>query len=344
MIKRKTANPWIYRWSRPILAAIASLGLVLTAYLTVLKLSGNEAVCPIQGCSQVLNSPYAEIFGLPLSLFGAIAYLGMAILAIAPLVFHSLSQSTEDKLTEEKPEDLKTIESKNLEQKLLDWTWLLLLTGGVGMTIFSSYLMYLLAFKIQLPCTYCIASAFFSLSLLIVTIFGKKWKDVGQLWLIGLIVAMLSLVTTLGIFAQVEKNAALGRNGSPSNIILPPTGRPINGIGWEITSISGAAEIELAKHLTAIGAKEYVAWWCPHCHEQKMLLGREAVAEINQIECDPAGKNPKPQLCQESGIRGFPSWQINGQIYGGIQSPEKLAEISGYKGDRNFRYRLPQKK
>jgi uncharacterized membrane protein len=325
MYKRQTANPWIYRWSRPILAAIATLGLALTAYLTVLKLSGNEAVCPIQGCSQVLNSPYAEIFGLPLSLFGVIAYLGMALLAVAPLVFRSLP----------KPQ----------EQTLQDWTWLLLLTGAVGMTIFSSYLMYLLAFKIQLPCAYCIASAIFSCGLLVVTAIGKKWQDLGQTWLLGLIVAMITLVVTLGIFAQVEKNANLANNSSASNIILPPTGRPIDGVGWEITTTSGAAELELAKHLTAIGAKEFVAWWCPHCHEQKLLLGKEAAAEINQVECDPAGKkNPQPKLCQDSGIRGFPSWIIKGQIYAGIQTPQKLAEISGFEGDRNFRYRMPQKK
>lgn len=320
MLKQSLTNPWIYRWSRPILAAIAALGLVITTYLSVLKLSGNTAVCPIQGCSQVLNSVYADIFGIPLSVFGAIAYLGMGLLAVSPLVLRDLP----------KPQ----------AQRLLDWTWLLLLTGGIAMTIFSSYLMYLLAFKIQLPCVYCVVSALLSLSLLTVTIFGQKWQDPGQTWFMGFMIAMITLVVTLGIFAQVEKNASFA-NDPNANIISAPTASPVNGIGWEITTTSGTAEIELAKHLTAIGAKEFVAWWCPRCHEQKSLFGKEAVALITKVECDPAGKvNPQPQLCIDTGIKGFPSWQINGQIYPGIQTLEKLAQISGYQGDRNFRYRL----
>jgi uncharacterized membrane protein len=323
MLKRPTATPWIYRWSRPILAAIAGLGLATTTYLSVIKLTGNAAVCPIEGCTQVLNSIYAEIFGIPLSVFGAIAYLSMGIFAVLPLLLADLP----------KPQ----------AQKLQDWTWLLLLMGGVAMTIFSSYLMYLLAFKIQLPCTYCIASALLSLSLLTVTILGQKWQDPGQTWFMGFVIASITLVITLGIFAQIEKSANLATDPS-SNIISAPTTSPINGIGWEIITTSGNAETELAKHLTAIGAKEFIAWWCPHCHEQKSLFGKEAAALINKVECDPRGKdNPQPQLCVDTGIKGFPSWQIKGRLYSGIQTPEKLAQLSGYQGDRNFRYSLAPK-
>ncbi|MDX1978163.1 MAG: vitamin K epoxide reductase family protein [Pseudanabaenaceae cyanobacterium bins.68] len=323
MLKRSNPTPWLHRWSRPLLGAIASLGFALTTYLSALKLSGNQAVCPIQGCEQVLNSIYAQLFGIPLSVFGAIAYLGMAVLALAPLVY--------------KPTDQK------LASQINHWSWLLLLTGGVAMTIFSGYLMYLLAFKIQLSCVYCIASALLSTSLLVITILGKKWQDPGQIWFSGSIIAMITLIITLGLFAQIEKGATLANNPT-SNLISAPLGRPQPGIGWEVTTTSGAAEIALAQHLTKIGAQKFVAWWCPHCHEQKALFGKEAIAELTQIECDPNGQNnPQPQVCAANQVPGFPSWQIKGQIYSGVKTLNQLADLSGYSGDRNFRYQLAAK-
>lgn len=73
---RRRSTPWIQRWSRPIIGAIAVLGAVLTAYLTVQSLTGQPVGCapgaePASGgCSNVLTSPYATVLGLPLSLFG----------------------------------------------------------------------------------------------------------------------------------------------------------------------------------------------------------------------------------------------------------------------------------
>ncbi|MHC5862831.1 hypothetical protein [Nostoc sp.] len=75
---------------------------------------------------------------------------------------------------------------------------------------------------------------------------------------------------------------------SPSIIFFLPKEHPQPGVGWEITTSSGDAELALAQHLVNIGAKEYVAWWCPHCHEQKLLFGKEAYQIINhsiKVEC-----------------------------------------------------------
>src|SRR4028119_1082341 len=85
MSRRRQSTPWIHRWSRPLIGAIAVLGALVTAYLTAVKLSGNSAACPTSGCEQVLSSPYATVFGLPLALFGCLAYTSMAIFALAPL-------------------------------------------------------------------------------------------------------------------------------------------------------------------------------------------------------------------------------------------------------------------
>ncbi|WP_306426867.1 hypothetical protein [Nostoc sp. CHAB 5836] len=128
---------------------------------------------------------------------------------------------------------------------------------------------------------------------------------------------------------------------SPSVIFFLPSGRPEPGVGWEITTTSGEAEITLARHLVDIGAKEYVAWWCPHCHQQKLLFGKEAYQIINdnvKIECDKRGINPRPDLCAAAKVPGVPTWIINGGQYSGVQNLKDLAKASGYKGAMNFRY------
>ncbi len=43
---------------------------------------GSTPACPISGCETVLNSSYSELFGVPLSLFGLLAYGGVAAAAV----------------------------------------------------------------------------------------------------------------------------------------------------------------------------------------------------------------------------------------------------------------------
>ena len=165
-MRRRRSLPWIYRWSRPIIGAIAIAGAILTAYLTITKLMGADPVCSADatagaGCGGVLNSAYATVFGLPLSLFGCIAYLSMAAFALVPLAISQEGQ-------------------KNLKKQLENSTWWLLLAGSIAMTVFSAYLMYVLATELKTVCPYCIGSALFSLSLLILTITGREWSDLGS--------------------------------------------------------------------------------------------------------------------------------------------------------------------
>ena len=42
MIQRRS-NPWIHRYSRPMMAGIATIGAVGTAYLTIVKLTQGSA-------------------------------------------------------------------------------------------------------------------------------------------------------------------------------------------------------------------------------------------------------------------------------------------------------------
>lgn len=300
-MSRKRSTPWIHRWSRPLMGAVAIAGALLTGYLTVVKVLGGTAACPTEGCDRVLSSPYAMVFGLPLTLFGSLAYLAMAVLALGPLLINPR-------------------ESKGLRTRLERQTGLLLFIGATAMVIFSGYLMYLLAFEIKALCIYCLASALFSASLFLLAVLGRSWDDAGQLLFTGIVVGMVTLIGTLGVYASVD----------------PPSVTTTGETGPAITTESGPAELALAEHLTAIGAKKYGAYWCPHCHDQKQLFGREAFQKVNYIECDPGGQNPQPDLCQAAKIEGYPTWEINGKLYSGVQSLERLAALSDYQGPHNF--------
>ena len=76
--------------------------------------------------------------------------------------------------------------------------------------------------------------------------------------------------------------------------------------------------------------------WCSHCYDQKQLFGKEAVKELTIIECARDGKDSKTELCVEKDIKGFPSWEINGEISSGVKDLKELAIMTGYKGDSNF--------
>lgn len=299
-MRSKRSTPWIHRWSRPIMAGIATIGAVGTSYLTVVKLTQGTAACPTNGCDVVLSSPYATVFGLPLTLFGFLGYLSMIVFAVAPLLVNSPEQ-------------------KKLRSNLEKLTRLLLFAGGTAMMVFSGYLMYLLAFVIKAVCIYCVASALLSTSLFVLALIGREWEDIGQLFFTGIVVGMLVFVGTLGVYANVNNPSATTEVGD-----------------YAITTSSGAAEIALVQHLKQTGAKMYGAFTCPHCQNQKQLFGKEAASQLNYIECHPEGKNARPDLCQAANIQGFPTWEINGKFYQSEKTLQELADLSGYKGSRNF--------
>jgi uncharacterized membrane protein/glutaredoxin len=322
MSRRRQTTSWIHRNSRYIIAAIAVLGILNTGYITATKLFGGEAACPTKGCEQVLSSGYAYVLGLPLSLFGLLAYIAMLVFALAPLA-------------------IKDDEKSKGPSRLQNTTWLLLFIGSTAMMIFSGYLMYIMATEFVAKygpssvCIYCIASALFATSLFVLTLVGHAWEDIGQLFLTGFLVGMVVLIGALGVYADV---------GVPSAETTPGPGQ-----ATPVTTASGPAEIGLARHLKEIGAKMYGAYWCPHCHDQKQLFGQPAFRDILYIECAPDGQNSQTATCeqivptvrQQTGKDfGFPTWEINGKFYVGVQDLEALANASGYNGPRNFQNRL----
>ena len=68
----------------PVAAAIVAIaGIVDSVYLTVHHYTAEPVPCSIiEGCEQVLNSQWAEIGGIPLAGFGALAYFAAFSLAL----------------------------------------------------------------------------------------------------------------------------------------------------------------------------------------------------------------------------------------------------------------------
>jgi uncharacterized membrane protein/glutaredoxin len=92
----------------------------------------------------------------------------------------------------------------------------------------------------------------------------------------------------------------------------------------------------LAEHLTSTDAKFYGASWCPHCAEQKELFGSSA-SRLPYIECSAGGPGTRQtSVCNDAGIKSYPTWVINGERYLGTQSLDALAQYSKYKstGDK----------
>jgi uncharacterized membrane protein len=68
---------WLYRSS----AALTVLGLLVSIYMTIYKLTNNNSMCLGSGdCSTVNASKYSEVNGIPVAVIGVIGYL--AILAV----------------------------------------------------------------------------------------------------------------------------------------------------------------------------------------------------------------------------------------------------------------------
>ncbi len=95
--------------------------------------------------------------------------------------------------------------------------------------------------------------------------------------------------------------------------------------GCSITggSVVGSSTDNLAKCLTTKGATMYGTEWCSHCKNQKAAFGN-SFKYVNYVDCDA-----NPSKCSAAGIRGYPTWQINGRNYPGEQSLSKLKSLTG---------------
>ena len=304
LVSRRRQDPGA-KWARIAMAVLATIGVIDTGSIT-LKRWGflGDLTCPMgaDGCDKVLNSAWGSLAdGIPLSLVGLIAYSAVLLMALVPLL---------PGLQENKSE-------------LSRRTWWGLFFVSTGMAVFSGVLLGLMVFKIQAFCFFCVLSAALSLILLVLSVVGGGWDAPGTLIFRGVLLALAVLLGGL-IWASVV---------DPDRPESTATGA---GIAPVVTEASTPATVALANHLTAGGAVMYSAYWCPHCHEQKELFGKEASQQLQVVECAADGQNNQADRCLSKGLEGFPSWEINGEIDSGVKSLDTLADLSGYEGDREF--------
>ncbi|MEL7352606.1 MAG: vitamin K epoxide reductase family protein [Cyanobacteria bacterium P01_A01_bin.116] len=285
--KRKQQPKGLQKYSRYLMSGVAAAGLLLSVG------------CVAKGDTPLNSSAYVQLGIVSLPILGALAYFLIMLLALGPVIK----------------------KNKALEGP----TWLGLFVGSTAMTVFSSYLLYVMFAVVGEPCVPCMISAILSFGLWVLTLADNHRKTVGQLLLPGVAVLMIAFTTTAGLYAYAQ---------NPSSFTA---GNPTPAV----TTDSGTSEIALAKHLTSIGAKKYGAWWCPHCHAQQTLFGKQAFKDLTYVECDEEGVDPQPGICRAVGVESYPTWEVNGELYPGVKSLQTLAELSGYSGPNSFTNEMP---
>ena len=305
----KIKNEKNLKWPKILIAILSTIGIVDTGSIT-LKNWGlfNSLSCPgvNKGCEAVLNSPWGTLikndqYDIPLSFAGLLTY--STILLIVLIL------------------SLKIISPK---QKIYKSFWWLLYLISCGSSVFSILLISIMIIKIKSFCFFCLLSAILSFSIFILSIIGARFENRETMFYRGLIIAFTVLIGGLIWSNQVDPARANEIN-LPKENISPP-----------ITTVSSIEKINFAKFLNDNNIVMYSAYWCPHCNDQKQLFGKKAVEELIIVECAKDGKNNQYNLCQEKGIEGFPSWEINNEIYSGTMSLNELAEMTNYDGDINF--------
>ncbi|KFK30203.1 hypothetical protein AALP_AA7G231600 [Arabis alpina] len=295
-----SVNSSIYNWY----TGIGGIGMLDTAYLTYLKLTGSDAFCPVGGgtCGDVLNSDYAVVFGVPLPVIGFVMY-GLVTALSAQLGEGNLPYG---------------ISKSNGRFALFGIT--------TAMASASAYFLYILSTKLSgSSCLYCLVSAFLSFSLFFLSIKDVKLQEIQQV--IGLQICLAIIVVASLTASYSTAQPSPSRSG---DIELPY-------YTTEITTSSSPNAIALAKHLNSIGAKMYGAFWCSHCLEQKEMFGREAAKLLNYVECFPEGYKKGTKIfkaCADARIEGFPTWIISGQVLSGEVELAELAEMSGFSLDQ----------
>lgn len=68
---------------RASIAAAAVVGGAIAAYLTYVHYAHTAPICTTGGCETVQKSKYAELAGVPVALFGLIAYIALLVTAFA---------------------------------------------------------------------------------------------------------------------------------------------------------------------------------------------------------------------------------------------------------------------
>ena len=141
-------------WLDRLMLILIVAGIVIASYLTYVKLFGIKPYCAgVGNCEAVQTSPYAELLGVPVAIWGLLGYLVLLALYLV----------------------------KRNNWANLAWVarQLFFLTTLVGV-LYSAYLTYLELFVIHAICPWCVASAIVMTALFVLAIidaFGSSGED-----------------------------------------------------------------------------------------------------------------------------------------------------------------------
>ena len=123
---------------------LAIAGFVDACYLFWIKISQNQALCFIHSgdCFSVNNSKYSEIFGIPVSVFGALTYLAICIIFL--------------------------VDSKSAF--MMENGSLLIFGIALVGVMFSAYLTYIEIAVLRTICPFCVISAIIILLIFVISI------------------------------------------------------------------------------------------------------------------------------------------------------------------------------
>ncbi|KAF3601372.1 hypothetical protein F2Q69_00032808 [Brassica cretica] len=160
-------NSSTYSW----FTGLGGIGMLDTAYLTYLKLTGSDAFCPVGGgtCGDVLNSDYALVFGVPLPVIGFVMY-GLVTALSAQLAEGNL------------PFGVSKTNGR-----------FALFAATTTMASASAYFLYILSTKLSgSSCLYCLVSAFLSFTLFFLALKDVKMQEIQQV--VGLQICLALIV------------------------------------------------------------------------------------------------------------------------------------------------------
>jgi uncharacterized membrane protein len=135
-----------------IAAALSLVGFFVATYLWLWKIGFLGAIaCGTGGCETVQLSEYAEVLGVPVAFFGALAYLGLLTASLVGL----------QPRWAERPGP----------------TIVLVVLSGLGV-LFTAYLTYVEAFVIHAWCRWCVGSAAIIGAIFVTSLIG--WWAAGR--------------------------------------------------------------------------------------------------------------------------------------------------------------------
>ena len=269
----KSRNKKDLKWPKIVIAILSTIGLVDTGSITLKSwgfLGSLSCMGGVNnGCDKVLNSPWGTIFqnnkiDIPLSFAGFFTYLIILILSI-----------------------LLTLNIISPKEKLNKLIWWLIYLIACGSTAFSFLLIYVMVFKIQEICPFCIISTISSLSIFILAIIGAKFENREPMIFRGFLVAFIVLISGF----------IWDNNIDPANAEKISSSTPIEQVAPKVTTKSNFQKINFAEFLSENNVLMYSVYWCSHCYQQKQLFGKEAVKKLTIVECDKKGKDNQHDLC-----------------------------------------------